>query len=57
MDVDAVQGIKEGRTWVDMPLCYKIADTTMSTMELFVSVKDIRPHWFESVNEIGGAAD
>jgi hypothetical protein len=29
----------------------------MSAMELFVSVKDVRPHWFESVNEIGGPVD
>jgi hypothetical protein len=40
-----------------MPLCCKIENAGMSTMELFVIVKDVRPHWFDSANEIGGAAD
>jgi hypothetical protein len=47
----------ESADWVDMPLYCKIESTTMSAMELFVNVKDVRPHWFESVNEICVAAD
>jgi hypothetical protein len=42
--------------WVDMPLCCRIESTTMPAVELFASVKDVRPHWFDRVNEFGGAA-
>jgi hypothetical protein len=40
--------------WVDMPLCCKIESTTMSTMELFVSVKEsVRTGLIVRVRSVG----